>query len=51
MYNIIIGYTYCHTEWRKSDIKGQISWDHLYVLSKNNSENELIYKTEIESQM
>ena len=39
-----------HTEWSKSDREGQISYC-LYVESKKKVTNELIYKTEIESQM
>ena len=36
-----------HTKWSKS--KTNIIWDHLHVESKNNT-NELIYKTETDSQ-
>ena len=36
----------CHTEWSKS--KTNIIWCHLYVESKKNDTNELIYKTEID---
>ena len=40
----------CCTESSKSDKKRQIPWYCLYVESKHGT-NELIYKTEIESQM
>ena len=33
-----------------SQIKTNIIWYHLYVESKKNDTNELIYKTEIDSQ-
>ena len=39
------------TKWSKSDTERQISWYCLYVESKKRGTNELIYKTEIESQM
>ena len=38
----------CHTEWSKSDKKRQISYDIIYMWNqKKNGTNELIYKTEI----
>ena len=45
------GWTYCHTEWSKSDRKGQTSYDiaYTYVEYFKNGTNEPIYKTEIES--
>ena len=40
-----------HTKWCKSDKERQISYDVTYVWNlKQNDTNELIYKTEIESQ-
>ena len=39
-----------HTQWSKSDKERQISYDIAYVESKKNDINELIYKTEIDSQ-
>ena len=36
-----------HTKWSKR--KTNITWHHLYVESKKNDTNELIYKTEIDS--
>ena len=39
-----------HTKWSKSDRERQIPRDHLYVESKKNGPNELIYKTETDSQ-
>ena len=40
-----------HTEWSKSDTERQISYDiSLYVESKKKGTNELIYKTEVDSQ-
>ena len=33
-----------------SETKTNIIWYHLYVESKNNDTNELIYKTDIDSQ-
>ena len=41
----------CHTEWRRSDGERQVSYDISYVCNFKNDTNELIYKTEIESQM
>ena len=38
----------CHTEW--SQRKTKIIWYHLYVESKRNDTNGLIYKTETDSQ-
>ena len=42
----------CHTEWSKSDTERQISYDSAYMwnLRKQKGTNELIYKTEVESQ-
>ena len=41
----------CHTEWRKSDTEREISYDITYMPSlKKNDTNELIYKTEKDSQ-
>ena len=42
-----------HTKWSKSDTEQQISYDITYMwnVKKKKSTNELIYKTEIESQM
>ena len=41
---------YC-TKWNKSDRERQISYDITYMWSlKNNNTNQLIYKTEIDSQ-
>ena len=41
----------CPTEWSKSDRKRQnILWYHLYVESKKMRQNELTYKSEINSQ-
>ena len=39
-----------NTKWSNPDRERQISWYHLYVESKNSYTNELIYKTEIDSQ-
>ena len=39
----------CHTKWSKSDKERHTSL--LYGILKKNGINELIYKTEIESQM
>ena len=41
----------CHTEWSKSGTERQISYDIAYMWNLKNSTNELIYKTEIETQM
>ena len=42
----------CHTEWSKSDRERWISYDIAYMQNlKRNGTSELIYKTEIESQM
>ena len=41
----------CHTEWSKSATERQISYDIAYVWNlKKNDTNELIYKTETDSQ-
>ena len=42
-----------HTEWSKSARERQITYDIAYIwnLKKRVQMNELIYKTEIESQM
>ena len=45
----MIGPRDCLTEWSKSDREREI-WYHLYVESKKNVTNELIYKTETDSQ-
>ena len=34
----------CHTEWNKSDRKGQISYDITYMRNLKSGSNELIYK-------
>ena len=40
-----------HTKWSKPDRESQVLPDsQIYVESKKNNTNELIYKTEIESQ-
>ena len=41
----------CHTEWSKSDREGEIPYDipYMWTLKRNNT-NELIYKTETDSQ-
>ena len=41
-----------HTKWSKPDMERQISYDIAYMwnLKKKKDTNELIYKTEIESQ-
>ena len=40
-----------HTEWTKSDRKGEIPYDIPYMWNlKGNGTNELIYKTERDSQ-
>ena len=39
------------TKWSKSDRERQISYDITYMWNLKNDANELIYKTEIESQM
>ena len=46
-FSATVGLRHCHIEWSKSD-KDKY---HLNVESKNNSTNELFYKTEIESQI
>ena len=41
----------CDTEWSKSDRERQISYDIAYMWNvKKNGTNELIFKTEIDSQ-
>ena len=40
-----------HTEWSKSDREKQVSYDIIYMWNLKNGTNELIYKTEIESQI
>ena len=41
----------CHTEWNKSDTEREISNDFTYMQNlKRNDTNELIYKTERNSQ-
>ena len=41
----------CHTEWSKSDREGEISYDIPSMWNlKGNDTNELIYKTERDSQ-
>ena len=41
----------CHTEWSKSDREGEISDDIPYTWNlKRNDKNELILKTETDSQ-
>ena len=39
-----------HTKWNKSDRKRQISYDIIYMWNLKNDTNELIYKTETDSQ-
>ena len=39
-----------HTKWSKSDREGQISQDITYMWNLKNNTNELIYKTEKDSQ-
>ena len=39
-----------HTKWSKSDKERQISYDITYMWTLKNSTNELIYKTETDSQ-
>ena len=40
-----------HTKWSKSDTERQVSCDTTYMWNlKNNDTNELIYKTETDSQ-
>ena len=42
----------CHTEWSKSDTERQISYDIAYIWNlKKMGTDELIHKTEVESQM
>ena len=41
----------CRTEQSKSDRDRQISYDIIYMWNLKNGTNEVIYKTEIESQM
>ena len=42
----------CHIEWSKSDREKQTLYDITSMWSlKENGTNELIYKTEVESQM
>ena len=45
------GHKDCDTEWSQSDRERQISYDIAYMWNLKNGRNELIYKTEIESQM
>ena len=41
----------CHTEWSKSDKEGEISYNIPYMQNlKRNDTNELVYKTETDSQ-
>ena len=39
-----------HTKWSKSDIERQISYDITYMWNLKYDTNELIYKTETDSQ-
>ena len=39
-----------HTKWSKSDRERQILYDVTYMWNLNNHTNELIYKTETDSQ-
>ena len=41
----------CHTEWSKSDRERQISYDIAYMWDLKIGTNELVHKTEVESQM
>ena len=41
----------CHSEWSKSDREKQVSYDIAYMWNLKKGTNELIYKTEVESQM
>ena len=40
----------CHTEWSKPERERQISYDITYMWNLKNDVNELIYKTETDSQ-
>ena len=40
----------CHTEWSKSEREKQLSNDVTYMWNLKKETNELIYKTEIDSQ-
>ena len=39
-----------HTKWSNSDRERQISYDTTYICTLKNDTNELIYKTETDSQ-
>ena len=39
-----------HTKWSKSDQERQISYDIAYMQNLKNDTNDLIYKTETDSQ-
>ena len=39
-----------HTKWNKSDRERQIEYDNTYMWNLKNNTNELIYKTETDSQ-
>ena len=41
---------YYHTKWSKSDREREILYDITYMWNLKNSANELIYKTETDSQ-
>ena len=41
----------CHTKWSKSGRERQISYDIIYMWNLKNATNDLIYKTETESQI
>ena len=52
MYSNMDGPRDCHTEWSKSDLERRILYDiaHMWTLKRNDT-NELIYKTETDSDL